>query len=71
MSKMMPAFASKLKRKQPTVKVQSPSDAEPEAKDTKGLVKAAYTGAMPLRECQSLSLRGGVPQQTEPMWPLS
>ena len=46
MSKMMPAFASKLKRKQPTVKVQSPSDAEPEAKDTKGIVRAAYTGAI-------------------------
>ena len=45
MSKMMPAFASKLKRKQPTVKVQAPSDLEPEAKDTKGLVQAAYTGA--------------------------
>ena len=49
MSKMMPAFASKLKRKQPTVKVQSPSDAEPEAKDTKGLVRAAYTGAIGCR----------------------
>lgn len=45
MSKMMAALPSKLKRKKPAWKVDNPSGREPEARESKGLVKAA-TGAL-------------------------
>jgi len=46
MSKMMPNITNKLRRKKPSVTVESPSGKEPDAKESKSLVKAA-TGALP------------------------
>ena len=48
MSKMMPNITNKLRRKKPSVTVESPSGKEPDAKESKSLVKAA-TGALPCR----------------------